>query len=117
MPESAGVTRPQSPSTFPADDQLLTTDQLAALWGCTRKHIYSLFADGLPSVSLRRARRIRLSDANAWLDDHRHGSQVAAQRLVSDRVAQGLPPEITDPATVAQLAAAVASTDGKKVGQ
>lgn len=47
--------------------QMLSPDQLAQRWAVTRGTIYKFLDDGLPSLKLGRARRIRLADAEAWI--------------------------------------------------
>lgn len=47
---------------------LLTPEALAERWSCSRAFIYKLMDKGLPSLKLGRARRIRLGDAERWLD-------------------------------------------------
>lgn len=54
-----------------AGDRLVTPAELAVRWGCSRQHVYNLMSAGLPSVRLGRARRIRLDDADDYLDAHR----------------------------------------------
>jgi predicted DNA-binding transcriptional regulator AlpA len=52
-----------------ARNRLVNPRQLAELWGCSRAHVYVLMGQGLPSLTLGRARRIRLADADEWLQD------------------------------------------------
>jgi excisionase family DNA binding protein len=48
---------------------LLTVAQLATRWSMSRATIYRALEDGLPSLKLGRSRRIRLSDADQWLNE------------------------------------------------
>lgn len=50
-------------------DKLLTATELGNLWAVHRTTVYRLMYDhGLPSITLGRARRFRVSDVAAWLD-------------------------------------------------
>lgn len=47
---------------------LLTADELAARWKLSRPTLYRFMAEeGLPSLSIGRARRFRIADVDAWL--------------------------------------------------
>lgn len=48
---------------------LLTVAELAARWSMSRATIYRALEDGLPSLKLGRSRRIRVSDADQWLNE------------------------------------------------
>jgi excisionase family DNA binding protein len=48
-------------------DRLVTPDELAQLWSCSRATVYRQLDQGLPSLKLGRSRRIRLTDAARWL--------------------------------------------------
>jgi predicted DNA-binding transcriptional regulator AlpA len=61
-----------------ARNRLVSPRQLAELWGCSRAHVYVLMGQGLPSLTLGRARRIRLSDADVWLDERTSTTPGAA---------------------------------------
>lgn len=107
-----------APRRVPDPDPLYTPTQLADLWGCSRSYLYLLLRDGrLPSVQIGRARRIRASVADAYLDAHTlyaspaearadHELQAAARRLVAvTRERQGLPPTLDGAAVLDRLAA------------
>ncbi len=47
--------------------RLLTPNDLAERWSCSRAYVYKLLDEGLPSLKLGRSRRIRVADADAWL--------------------------------------------------
>jgi len=49
------------------DTRLLSPERLADHWDCSRAHIYRLLQQGMPSLKLGRARRIRVADAEAWI--------------------------------------------------
>ena len=49
--------------------RLLTVDQLAERWACSRSFIYQLLDEGLPSLKLGKARRFRPMDVDPWLLD------------------------------------------------
>lgn len=54
-------------TSVPDPDRLLKAESLAQHWDCSRQFVYKLLSQGMPSVKIGRARRIRLSDAEAWL--------------------------------------------------
>lgn len=54
---------------------LLRPDRLAERWDCSRQYIYDCMSRGLPSVKLGRARRIRVADADAWLESQGGGAR------------------------------------------
>ena len=66
-------TRADAPT--PADPgRLLTVDQLAERWACSRSFVYQLLDEGLPSLKLGTARRFRPADVDRYLaerQDHR----------------------------------------------
>ncbi|CAN5618911.1 hypothetical protein BH10ACT1_BH10ACT1_19900 [soil metagenome] len=49
-------------------NRLVTVPELAAHWGVSRAHVYNLISVGLPTKKIGRARRIRIAEADAWLD-------------------------------------------------
>jgi excisionase family DNA binding protein len=56
---------------------LLKPEELAAHWSVTRSYVYKLMAErGLPSVKIGAARRIRLSDAEAWLEENQESTSA-----------------------------------------
>jgi excisionase family DNA binding protein len=57
---------------------LLTVAQLATRWSMSRATIYRALEDGLPSLKLGRSRRIRLSDADQWLNEQAASTQAGA---------------------------------------
>lgn len=72
-----------STRTVDDDGQLLSPAKLADRWDVTRKHIYGLMARGLPSMKVGGARRIRVSDAEAWLADQNSGGRMSTPDNVS----------------------------------
>jgi excisionase family DNA binding protein len=56
---------------------LLTVAQLATRWSMSRATIYRALEDGLPSLKLGRSRRIRVSDADQWLNEQAAASTQA----------------------------------------
>lgn len=55
----------------PLEDRLLTVPQVAERWSCSRQHVYNQLArGGLPSVTLGRSRRIRVTDVVAYENAH-----------------------------------------------
>lgn len=65
--------RPGHRTPIPPDPydphRLVSPAELAGLWDVTRQHIYTMLGRGLPSITLGRCRRIRLGDAERWLDE------------------------------------------------
>ena len=55
-------------------EQLIDADTLAEHWSCSRQHIYKLMRSGMPSLSLGRSRRYRLSECEAWLNTQQDGA-------------------------------------------
>lgn len=58
--------------THPDPNRLVSPEGLAAHWSVSRPFIYRLLREGMPSLKLGRARRIRVSDAEAWLAARQH---------------------------------------------
>lgn len=54
-------------------EQLIDADTLAAHWSCSRQHIYKLMRSGMPSLSLGRSRRYRLTECESWLAAQQRG--------------------------------------------
>ena len=54
--------------------RLITADDLAERWSCSRSYIYLLLDAGLPSLKLGRSRRFRPADVDAWLTEHVAGA-------------------------------------------
>lgn len=49
-------------------EPMMSAQQLADYLNVTRATVYNLMKRGLPSVKVGRARRFRLADVEAWLD-------------------------------------------------
>lgn len=48
-------------------ERLLSPGEMARRWGISRAMVYDLLGEGCPSLKIGRARRLRVSDADAWL--------------------------------------------------
>lgn len=55
-------------------DRLVSPEGLADHYAVSRAFVYKMLEDGLPSLKLGRARRIRVSDADAWLNTQQDGA-------------------------------------------
>ncbi len=57
------------PVAFEADARLLTVRQVMAILGISRSTLYALFNEGrIPSVFIRKSRRVRVSDVERFLE-------------------------------------------------
>jgi excisionase family DNA binding protein len=57
------------------ESELLTEEQLAALWGTTPRHVRRLRVEaGLPYIKLGRLVRFDRDDVGSWLEAHKTAS-------------------------------------------
>jgi biotin operon repressor len=92
-------------TTTESTTEYLSDAELAARLHIGRTHVHALRKQGLPSISLGRARRYDLAECVEWLREH--GATVAtttAQRVAESRAAQNLPPVVEDHAVLARVA-------------
>lgn len=70
----------------PLDQPLLTIDEAARLMHASRGFVYSLVLDGLlPSISIRRLRRIRQRDLDEFVQQYRDQLAAALARHAPPR--------------------------------
>lgn len=67
-PPVAPTEQPSSRPPVASADRLMKPAELADYWSVTRAHIYNQMARGLPSLKIGTSRRIRLSEAEVWLE-------------------------------------------------
>jgi excisionase family DNA binding protein len=67
-----------SPVSHPDTASILTADQLAQRWGCSRAHIYNLMKRGMPSLKIGACRRFRPAECEAWCEAGEHRGDAAA---------------------------------------
>ena len=51
-----------------SEPRFITAAELADRWGISRQHVYNLLRQGLPSVTIGRARRFRTDVVDAWIE-------------------------------------------------
>jgi excisionase family DNA binding protein len=89
----------------------LDYDGAAEYLGTTPRHVRDLRATNrVPFVKLGGKVRFLPDDLDAFvLANRQEANDPAVQRLVDQAVAQGLPEKVTDPATLAKIAAILTS--------